>query len=292
MTHIIYHGDVLRGIDRIGDRSISCIITSPPYHDIKHYSDSSDEIGYGQTVDDYINSLMKVFTESQRVLDYNCRLFINIGHVFKKKSDVSPYHLVNIGAELISRLRHTEFYYNWTIRWHKVTTTNSSGGGSMLGSHLYPRNPYPLVNYELIHVFTRYNSKHRNYRRKTSIDQKEASKFTMEERRLWMNTDWYIPPASQKKGHIAVFPDELVRRIIKFSTFRNETVLDVFGGSGSVLKVANEEGRRGVMCEMGWKLENGGNWLQDITLPKINSSEIFLTFSICCSCCSIFLIFY
>ena len=47
-----------------------------------------------------------------------------------------------------------------------------------------------------------------------------------------------------KKAHPCPFPERLIDRIIKMSSNKNDMVLDIFSGSGTVMKVANDLHRR------------------------------------------------
>ena len=47
-----------------------------------------------------------------------------------------------------------------------------------------------------------------------------------------------------KKAHPCPFPERLIDRIIKMSSNKNDVVLDIFSGSGTVMKVANDLHRR------------------------------------------------
>lgn len=54
---------------------------------------------------------------------------------------------------------------------------------------------------------------------------------------------WQIWPETQRKGHPAPFPEELIYRLIKFYSYKGNTVLDMFGGTGTVAAVAAKTGR-------------------------------------------------
>ena len=60
---------------------------------------------------------------------------------------------------------------------------------------------------------------------------------------------WYIAP-SRDKNNPAVFPEELVRRVLKYYSFEGDTVLDCFAGSGTTGKVAKAMNRLPVLCEI------------------------------------------
>jgi DNA modification methylase len=60
------------------------------------------------------------------------------------------------------------------------------------------------------------------------------------------STVWNLRPADRKGGHPAPFPLELARRAIRLSTWPDETVLDLFAGSGTTLLAARQLGRRAI----------------------------------------------
>ena len=59
---------------------------------------------------------------------------------------------------------------------------------------------------------------------------------------------WDITP-SYTKNHPAIFPDELVNRVLRYYSFMGDVVLDPFAGSGTVGRVAEQMGRRFVIIE-------------------------------------------
>jgi DNA modification methylase len=54
---------------------------------------------------------------------------------------------------------------------------------------------------------------------------------------------WHITPAHHKE-HPAVFPDELVEKVIRYYSFIGDLILDPFAGSGTVGRIALKQGRR------------------------------------------------
>ena len=63
-------------------------------------------------------------------------------------------------------------------------------------------------------------------------------------------TVWTITTQPYKESHFAVFPEELARRCIVAGCPKGGTVLDPFGGSGTVGAVAFGNGRDAVLCEL------------------------------------------
>ena len=60
---------------------------------------------------------------------------------------------------------------------------------------------------------------------------------------------WDITPSNHTATHPAVFPEELVSRVIRYYSFKGDSVLDPFAGTGTVGRVAAEMGRRFVLVE-------------------------------------------
>jgi len=60
---------------------------------------------------------------------------------------------------------------------------------------------------------------------------------------------WYIRGAQDERG-LAVFPKELVSRLIQLYSFKGDLILDPFLGTGTTLAVAKSLERRGVGYEI------------------------------------------
>ena len=71
---------------------------------------------------------------------------------------------------------------------------------------------------------------------------------------------------THSKEHPAVFPAELVQRVIQYYSFEGDVVLDPFAGTGTVGKVATMLGRKFALVEMDPEyikliLRNAESWL-------------------------------
>ncbi len=246
-TSQLYIADA-RSLHEVTDHSVQLIVTSPPYWQLKNYEDDS-QIGFHDSYEDYINNLNCVWLECHRVLHDGCRMCINIGDQFARAAYYGRYKVIPIRTEIIRFCETIGFDYMGAIIWQKVTTCNTTGGGTVMGSFPYPRNGIIKLDYEFILVF-----KKPGKQPTVSRDVRDASRLTTEEWNTYFNGHWNFPGERQSE-HIAAFPVELPRRLIRMFTFVGETVLDPFMGSGTTGVAAQELGRRSIGYEINPEFE-------------------------------------
>lgn len=240
--HKIIIGDS-RGMKEVKDESVHLIVTSPPYWQLKDYG-AQAQIGYNDSYQDYINNLNKVWKECYRVLHPGCRLCVNIGDQFARAIIYGRYKVIPIRTEITKFCESIGFDYMGGIIWQKVTTCKTTGGATVMGSYPYPRGGIIKIDYEFILIFKKLGKDP-----KVSMEIKEKSKLTQKEWNEYFNGHWNFPGEKQA-GHIAMFPAELPRRLIKMFSFFGDTVLDPFLGSGTTSRVAIELGRNSIGYEI------------------------------------------
>jgi len=225
-----------RDMRRVGDEAVHLIVTSPPYWQLKDYGHEG-QVGWDETWDEYVASLGRVWDECARVLHPGCRMCVNIGDQFARAAYYGRYKVIPIRTEII---RHCEgalgLDYMGAIIWQKVTTSNPTGGATIMGSYPFPRNGIVSIDYEFILLFKKLGSAP-----KANPETKEAARLTHEQWVEYFAGHWNFP--GERGGHIAAFPEELPRRLIRMFSFPGERVLDPFLGSGTTMVVAAQEGR-------------------------------------------------
>jgi modification methylase len=242
IRHRIVIGDSRR-MNEVKDGSVHLIVTSPPYWQLKDYG-SSDQIGFDHSYEEYINNLNLVWNECYRVLENGCRLCVNIGDQFARSVYYGRYKIIPIRTEIIKFCETIGFDYMGAVIWQKVTTCNTTGGATIMGSFPYPRNGILKLDYEFILIF-----KKQGTAKPVSREVREKSKMTTEEWNKYFSGHWNFAGEKQDK-HLAMFPEELPRRLIKMFTFVDDTVLDPFLGSGTTILAAKNLNRNSVGYEI------------------------------------------
>ena len=106
------------------------------------------------------------------------------------------------------------------------------------GSWKSPSNPYLKYTWEFVEIFAKGALKKDGHRDKADI--------TADEFKKWVVAKWSIAPERNMKEfkHPAMFPEELVTRVIKLFSFENDIILDPFNGAGTTTFIARRFNRK------------------------------------------------
>lgn len=235
----------------IPDNSIHLMITSPPYNVSKEYDEDL-------TLDEYLEMLTKVFSETYRVLVNGGRACINVANLGRKPyiplSDYISKIMIDLG-----------FNMRGEIIWNKAASASPS---TAWGSWMSASNPTLRDIHEYILVFSK-----GDYKRDRKNQEKELRKNTIskEDFMEWTKSIWTFNAESARRvGHPAPFPIDLPYRLIQLLSFTNDVILDPFMGSGTTAIAAIKSKRKFVgfdTCEEYIKLANNR------IIPHLNTLE-------------------
>lgn len=240
--HEFVNGDC-RCMSMIPNNSVQLIVTSPPYWQLKDYG-TKGQIGFNDTYEQYINNLNIVWSECHRVLCNGCRMCINIGDQFARSAYYGRYKVIPIHSEIIRFCENIGFDYMGSIIWQKPTNTHTTGGQKVMGSYPYPRGGIVKIDFENILLFKKHGKSPDVPRHVRS-----QSIITDDEWHTYFSSHWTFPGAKQNK-HIAVFPEELPKRLIKMFSYVGDTILDPFMGSGTTALAAKNLRRNSIGYEI------------------------------------------
>ena len=244
----IFEGNALTVLQHLPDRSVQCIVTSPPYWGLRDYS-IPDQIGLEPTLPQFLNQLVGVFIEAKRVLADDGILWLNIGDGYTsgnrgwrapdKKNParamsvrpntpkgLKPKDLQGIPWRLAFALQDDGWYLRSDIIWHKPNAMPESV------------KDRPTRAHEYIFMFTK---SERYYYDRTAI---------LEGNRRNRRSVWNINTQPFPGAHFATFPSKLIEPCILASTRVGDYVLDPFFGSGTTGLVASQLGRNYIGIEL------------------------------------------
>jgi len=240
-------GDVLAVLAKIPRDSVHLIITSPPYNLEKDYEQHSDDLEDRA----YLDWMRTVWEAAVQVLVPGGRLCVNIGEN-KRQYITNPTY-----SAFIQQLVELRMLYRGTIIWNKHSAAKHCAWGSWKS----PSNPHLVPRHEYIVAFSKGQWKLDGTPEGVDITAAEFMECT---RSVWV----FHTESRTRIGHPAPFPEALPDRLIKFYSFRGQTVLDFFAGSGTVGLVAAHLGRHFILgdnspqyCELARKRIAGAHGL-------------------------------
>lgn len=262
--HKIIFGDC-RNMREIPKESVHLMVTSPPY-----YNAPFDYPDFFKDYDEFKLLIKKLAERLKRVMAPG-RIMVFITDDTLIEGEKFP-----VVADITKIMIDKGFRYRDRIVWRKpegyIRISRRSG---VVLQHPYPMYFYPDNIQESILIFQKGRFDY-EYVKKIPEEIRESSKIDLKEyqKDKWYLSVWDITNVLPLKGRleegIAAFPEELVRRVITLFSFKGETVLDPFLGSGTTTKVAKELGRNSYGYEIDLELES-------IIKEKIGFNQMTLT---------------
>lgn len=255
-------GDCVSLMKAMKDRSVNCVVTSPPYFGLRDYG-AEGQIGLELTPEEYVTKMVEVFREVRRVLRDDGTLWLNIGDSYAGSGkgrnadgthqeggkqgtnkgtvegrlvktsapDCKPKDLIGIPWMLAFALRADGWYLRQEIIWHKPNPMPESVKDRCTKAH------------EQIFLLSK---SPRYYFDTAAMQEVSVDGSGVRNRR----SVWSVATRSYKGAHFATFPPALIEPCVLAGCPVGGVVLDPFGGSGTTAGVAVAHGRNAILCEL------------------------------------------
>lgn len=244
---LILHGDTRDMVKELPDNFYSACITSPPYWGKRDYG-YDGQIGAEESLDEYIEDLVKVFRVVKKKLKSDGTFWLNVGDSYtsgnrtwraedkknparemsyrpKTPGGLKPKDLIGIPWRLAFALQADGWYLRSDIIWYKPNCQPESV------------KDRPTQSHEYVFLFSKSEDYYYDYE---SIKEPAAEKGKTRNKR----TVWQVNTEPFPEAHFATFPEDLIQPIITASSKESEFVIDPFFGAGTVGVVCDKLNRK------------------------------------------------
>ena len=225
-----------RDMSVVEDKSISLVVTSPPYFSAKLYEEALGEGHVPGSYLEYLAMLEDVFADCRRVLEPGGRIGVNVANLGRR-----PYRSLSKDVWVV--LERLGFLAQGEVVWIKG---KGASGSAAFGSFAKASRPVLRDLTERILIASKGRFERAvSWRKRQERGLPWESTITKEDFLAWTVDTWEMRPESATRvRHPAPFPVELPRRLIELYTYRGDVVLDPFMGSGSTAVAALQADRR------------------------------------------------
>ena len=239
LTNKWINGDCLTELKKLDAESVDLIITSPPYHNLRVYSNDPHDLSNCESYEEYYYMLGLVISECERVLKAGGKFVIQFEDYNYTLGRDNKMGQESITGD-INRIMLENNFSLWTKAfWRKYSAQRAMlAQGNLYYRNMKARDTILAANVGFVYV----------YKKQGDCELIKASDISLAEWANWADGVWDI--GNSGIGHTTPFAEELVERCIRLWSCPNDTVLDPFAGAGTVNKVSIECGRNAIGIEL------------------------------------------
>lgn len=272
MAYRIHEGDARKVLADLPSESADCIVTSPPYFGVRDYG-HPEQYGLEPTVEQYVATLTRAFTEAKRVLKTSGTFWLNVADVYggggiarrtgkwpgthnpddrtngRRRSYEHEKCLLGVPDKLAAALVGDGWVLRNKIIWVKQRPVPSNGVDRLDSQH------------ETVFLFVKRDGRRPNY-------------YFNKDARAERGDVWTIPVSKEETRHFATYPVALAERCIDYGCPPGGTVLDPFCGSATSGVAALLRGSDFVGVELKTEYVRNGIARLDAILPFPSTAQV------------------
>lgn len=262
--HVTLHlGDSLEVAQTMGDGSVDCIVTSPPYFGLRDYGNDG-QYGAEDTPAEYVEVMRALFSELRRVLADDGTLWLNLGDSYGKAKN-----LLGIPWRVAFALQDDGWILRSEVIWAKRNCLPDPAADRPAKAHehvfLFSKRPRYWYDADAIREDSDPEQQAHNERYAREYEGHTARAAATGQPGNVNNVGihsrpgkggrparsvWPISAQPFAEAHFAVMPPELAERCVKAGCKPGGTVLDPFSGSGTTGMAAAKHGRKYVGIDL------------------------------------------
>lgn len=233
------NGDCLTELKKLESESVDMVMTSPPYHNLRVYSNDPHDLSNCESYEEYYYMLGLVIAECQRVLKPGCKFVIQFEDYNYTIGRDNKMGQESITGD-INRIMLDNNFSLWTKAfWRKYSAQRAMlAQGNLYYRNMKARDTILAANVGFVYV----------YKKAGDCELIKASDITLAEWADYADAVWNI--GNSGIGHTTPFAEDLVKRCIKLWSCPGDVILDPFAGAGTVNKVAIENHRSAIGIEL------------------------------------------
>jgi len=276
------------GLKQLSDSSVNCVVTSPPYWQLRDYG-FDGQWGLEPTFEQYLNNLWSMMDEIRRVLTDDGTVWVNLGDTysrgFRSKDGINhtamykttetieprtkPLYLLEDKCLLLIPQRFAIgcIERGWIVRneiiWAKPNGMPESVTDRFTKKHeqiyFLTKNKKYFFDLDAVRVPHKRDWSKENHGflsgkvNETAINTNQninrKEVAKMNENGRNPGDTWFINTRGSSEKHYAMYNDELIKKPILAGCPKNGVILDTFMGSGTTGVVALHYGRKFIGIE-------------------------------------------
>jgi DNA modification methylase len=281
-TAEILNGDVRQALASLPDQSVQTVITSPPYWGLRDYG-TTGQLGQEDTPYEFVENLVEIFRDVKRVLKDDGTVWLNLGDSYvgtghkgehkdpkysngrngqttalnNKVDGLKSKDLIGIPWRVAFALQADGWYLRQDIIWAKPNPMPESVKDRCTKSHEYIFLLSKKPKYFFDHVAMKETATTKNGKPRQFGASNQVGTLRNDEGRVFEDTGlrnkrdvWFVPTKPYKGAHFAVYPTALIEPCVLAGSKPNDTVLDIFSGSGTTGVVALQNNRNYIGIEI------------------------------------------